>query len=278
MKGKLEKFIQEHNEELNQRTPNPAVLDRIMRQMGHQNVLQEKAKEKKGIVISFRALQWSAAACLVLALGLALWKYQESLSSKGAMVVKVPGRVKPVHRLTDTAMAAGINMAQAKPQAEQQRFDEVDKDLYYRKKRVAEAWSSPKHASYKQVLLAKLDDESSPASRIRALSQADKLHNISNDVVDVLVETMNNDPNTNVRLAALDGLTKFYREGYVKKQLIKSLKKQHDPMVQIALIGLLTRMKESAILTQLEGMTKDDNTLDAVKETAYSSIFELRGS
>jgi hypothetical protein len=278
MKGKLEDFIQKHNEELDQRTPNPAVLDRIMRQMGHENLFQEKVKERKGIVISFRTLQWSAAACLVLALGLALWKYQETSNSKGAMVTKIPGRLKPVNRLTDTATATSINMAQAKPKAEQQRFNEVDQDLAYRKKHVAEAWSSAKSASYKQVLLDKLDNEGSPASRISALSQADKLHNISNDVVDVLVETMNNDPNTNVRLAALDGLTKFYREGYVKKQLIRSLKKQHDPMVQIALIGLLTRMKESAILAQLEGMTKDDNNIDAVKETAYSSIFELRGS
>ena len=89
---------------------------------------------------------------------------------------------------------------------------------------------------------------------------------------------MNNDPNTNVRLAALDGLAKFYRDDYVKKQLIRSLKKQRDPMVQISLIGLLTRMKESAILSQLEGMAKDDNNIDAVKQTAYSGILELRGS
>jgi len=278
MKGKLEDFIQKHNEDLNQRTPNPAVLDRIMQQTKQENPRHEKIKEKKGVVISFRALQWSAAACLVLALGLALWRYQETSNSKGATVTKVPGRLKPVNRLTDTTTAPVNNMAQVKPQAQQHRFNDVDQDLASRKKHVAEAWTGTKQVSYKQVLLTRLDNDDSPASRISALSQADKLRNVSNDVVDVLVETMNNDPNTNVRLAALDGLTKFYREAYVKKQLIRSLKKQHDPMVQIALIGLLTRMKESAILSQLEGMAKDDNNIDAVKQTAYSGILELRGS
>jgi hypothetical protein len=61
-----------------------------MKQMGHENLPQEKVKEKKGIVISFGTLQWLAAACLVLALGLALWKYQKNSSSKEVMVIKVP--------------------------------------------------------------------------------------------------------------------------------------------------------------------------------------------
>ncbi|WP_379086092.1 hypothetical protein [Pedobacter sp. UC225_65] len=49
-------------------------------------------------------------------------------------------------------------------------------------------------------------------------------------------------------------------------------------MVQIALIGLLTRMKESAILSELEQMVRDKDTMDAVKERAYTSMFELKGT
>ena len=128
----------------------------------------------------------------------------------------------------------------------------------------------------KQVLFAKLNDMGSSSERLSAAAQAYELKNTGNDIVDALVKTMNTDPSTNVRLAALEGLSKFYREAYVKKQLIASLKKQSDPMVQIELIQLLTKMKETTILNELERIVKDGNTMDAVKDHAYSSMFSLR--
>ena len=105
-----------------------------------------------------------------------------------------------------------------------------------------------------------------------------KLKNTGNDIVDALVNTLNTDPNANVRLAALDGLTRFYRDDYVRKKLIASLKKQQDPLVQIALIDLLTRMRESGILSELEKIVNDENTQKAVKDCAYSGIIQLRSS
>jgi len=57
--------------------------------------------------------------------------------------------------------------------------------------------------------------------------------------------------------------------------LLASLKKQSDPLVQIALIGLLTRMRESGILTELEKMVQDPATEKTVKDCAYSSILQL---
>ena len=83
------------------------------------------------------------------------------------------------------------------------------------------------------------------------------------------------DPNSNVRLAALDGLSRFYRDNYTRKKLLASLKKQNDPLVQIALIGLLTRMRESGIVAELEKMVEDQATEKTVKDCAYSSILQL---
>jgi hypothetical protein len=101
------------------------------------------------------------------------------------------------------------------------------------------------------------------------------LKNAGNDIVDALTETLNNDPSANVRLAALDGLTRFYRNGYVRKKLIASLKKQQDPLVQIALINLLTQMRELGILTELDKIVNNENTDKAVKDCAYSGIIQL---
>jgi hypothetical protein len=62
----------------------------------------------------------------------------------------------------------------------------------------------------------------------------------------------------------------------VKKKLVGSLKKQNDPMVQIALIELLTSMREKSILRELDKIVNDTRTIEAVKDHAYSSIFTLR--
>jgi hypothetical protein len=132
--------------------------------------------------------------------------------------------------------------------------------------------------SKKRVMFAGLQNMESPASRITAAYAAEQLQNQGNDIVDALVQTLNTDPNGNVRLAALDGLARFYRENYVRRQLIASLGKQQDPVVQIAMIHLLTRMRASGILEELDRMVHDENIQKAVKDCAYSSILELRHS
>jgi hypothetical protein len=279
MKSKLEKFIDEHSEELDHRTPDPAVLSRIMQQINEPRITESKPAEKKtGIVVSFRAMRWLAAACLAMVSVAILWKVQQKPEEQLGQITKVIRK-----EITDTAIRQtkplpAEHFAQNQPPTNSHRFDEVDQNMAARKSRVGSQVQKMEAVPVGQVLLAKLENRTSPASRIAALSRMDKADAVSHDVVDVLVKTLNSDPNSNVRLAAMDGLSKFYRESYVRKQLVNSLKKQQDPVVQIALISLLTKMRESAILTELESLVKDDNTMDAVKESAYNGIFELRGS
>jgi HEAT repeat protein len=156
--------------------------------------------------------------------------------------------------------------------------DAVDHDLAVRKQALFAKFKTESPASAKHVMFAGLNNMESSASRINAASQSYKLKNTGNDIVDALVNTLNTDPNANVRLAALDGLGRFYRDDYVRKKLMASLKKQQDPLVQIALIDLLTRMRESGILSELEKIVNDENTQKAVKDCAYSGIIQLRSS
>jgi HEAT repeat protein len=86
---------------------------------------------------------------------------------------------------------------------------------------------------------------------------------------------MHEDPNTNVRMAALEALGKFHEEPGVRKELIHSLAIQKDPMVQIALIQLLVTIKEKSVMKDLERITKDKSTMKAVKDEAYSGILKL---
>ncbi|MBX2914993.1 MAG: HEAT repeat domain-containing protein [Cyclobacteriaceae bacterium] len=127
----------------------------------------------------------------------------------------------------------------------------------------------------RKMMLAMMDNQLSASQRMTGVSVAYQLEKPDDEIVSVLVKAMNEDTNTNVRLAALDALGKFSDEPVVRSELIGSLKVQKDPVVQIALIQLLVKMKEKSVLNQLEKITRDAGTLKAVKDEAHAGILKL---
>jgi hypothetical protein len=127
----------------------------------------------------------------------------------------------------------------------------------------------------KQLMMSMLDNEQSPGQRILGVKAAYASPKPDTDVVDALINLMNEDPNSNVRLAAVDALKKFYEDKTVRKALIGSLSKQTDPSVQIALIQLLVEMKEKDALKPLQHIIDDEEILPAVKDEAHAGIFKL---
>lgn len=267
MKNDLEDFIQRNREGFDRKAPDPAVFGRIMAQMQP----KEEPKEK-GIIIPFRVIRWAAAGLILFAIGFTFWTLQKRPETV-ATVVKPKVVSQPQVENPDKQIAAA---APVKTETlKRKSADSVEKELTTRKQAIFTKLKEQKSNPAKEVIFAGLNNMDSPASRINAASEAYKLRDAGNDIVDALVETLNNDPSANVRLAALDGLTRFYRNGHVRKKLIASLKKQQDPLVQIALINLLTQMRESSILAELDKIVNDDNAQKAVKDCAYSGIIQL---
>lgn len=129
--------------------------------------------------------------------------------------------------------------------------------------------------SNRRLMMAMLENQQSASQRMVGVSVAYALEQADDEIVKVLVKTMNEDANSNVRLAALEALGKFSNEAQVRESLIQSLSIQKDPVVQIALIQLLVTMKEKGVVQQLEQMTKDARTMKAVKDEAYAGILKL---
>lgn len=127
----------------------------------------------------------------------------------------------------------------------------------------------------RRLMMAMMENQQSASQRMTGLSVAYQMDKPDDEIVSVLVKTMNEDTNSNVRLAAMDALGKFSNEASVRQALIQSLSTQKDPIVQIALIQLLVKMKETGVVKQLEQMTKDASTMKAVKDEAYSGILKL---
>jgi anti-sigma factor RsiW len=129
--------------------------------------------------------------------------------------------------------------------------------------------------STKQAMLGLLTNQQSASQRMVGATVAYQLVKADDEIVNALVKTMNEDPNTNVRLAALEALGKFKHEASVRKVLIESLAKQNDPVVQISLIQMMVDMKEKSIIGELEKLTQQKEILKAVKDEAYTGILKL---
>ena len=135
-------------------------------------------------------------------------------------------------------------------------------------------------AQTKEVLIKMLDNQQSASQRVLGATVAfNDIEKADDEIVNALVNAMNEDPNTNVRLAALEALGKFHTQPHVRKALIASLNTQKDPVVQIALIRLMVEMKEKDgskdITRELERISTDEETLQAVKDEAQAGILRL---
>ena len=125
------------------------------------------------------------------------------------------------------------------------------------------------------TMLAMMTNDQSASQRIQGMNVAMTYEKVDDKIVNALVKTLNEDPNTNVRLAALEALSRFQQEKNVRNKLIESLATQKDPVIQIALIQLMVKMKEKGVIDDLQKIVDDVETMKAVKDEAYSGILKL---
>lgn len=123
-------------------------------------------------------------------------------------------------------------------------------------------------AQKQQVLLASLRDYTGP-QKIEAVYSISTSENVSVELIDALVYTMNSDKNTNVRLAAITALSGMMDKNVkIKKELIKSLAVQENPLLQISLIQVLTEKGVKEAKDQIETITNNEKTDESVKAFA----------
>lgn len=131
------------------------------------------------------------------------------------------------------------------------------------------------HDNQREEILVALRNAESATQRLSAALAAARLEKTDAAMVDTLVKVMTTDPNSNVRLASLDALSRFYRQKYVREQTLASLQEQTDPVVKSALIGLLTQMNETSIAGELLKIVADETAEREIKDQAYKSLFKL---
>lgn len=125
------------------------------------------------------------------------------------------------------------------------------------------------------LVAVSLLQQPSAGDRLRGVSWSYQLSDPDGDVVEALVEALNRDPNVNVRLAAVDALSRFADREAVRRELLLSLSRANSPLVQIALIDLMVERREREAMPVLQRMAADAGLLREVRDRARRGLQQM---
>jgi len=127
----------------------------------------------------------------------------------------------------------------------------------------------------RRTVALSLLDRQSATSRLEGVSWSTQVEHLDPQLLSALVQTLNHDANTNVRLSSLDALEKFTDDSAVRQALVNSIQLQDSPLVQIALIDALVQMRDRAAAGELRKLSKNSELNAAVQQRARWGLEKL---
>lgn len=247
MNDPIKDFVEQHREEFDHLEAPLLNLNKL------KAGFQRQPEEPKKTVRLFTINKFMAAASVLLAITCAWLFFKSYDSEKPAMQIAVQEKNPIANPVTSKEIpVVEIATKQNLPTPEQSRMQQ--------------------QTHVPQKLYAGLQDSTSASSRLLAILEMEKTGRVDDAAMDRLAATLNNDGNTNVRLAALSLMEKYRDDSHVSSLLVNSLNKQSDPMVQLGLVSLLGKMKNIKIDDQLHALAGNPDTFAAVRDEAYNIL------
>lgn len=127
----------------------------------------------------------------------------------------------------------------------------------------------------RQLVTLSLLQQQSAGERLRGVNWSVRVDQPDTEVISALLDTVNRDPNVNVRLAAIDALRNFSTNSVVRKAIAPSISEQESPLVQFALIDLLADLRDSQSAGALRKLAQNEQFLPEVRERARAAVRKL---
>lgn len=124
-------------------------------------------------------------------------------------------------------------------------------------------------------LVMELIEQPSANKRLKAVNEASKLNDVTEQVIKALFITLNNDDNVNVRLAAIESLMRYSDKPIVRQGLIKSITNQDSPLVQVALADVMVSLQDKNAIDPLKELLNQPDVNSAVKQKIDATIKEI---
>lgn len=294
-KDKLKDFVLEHKAALEQQTPSARVWESIRTKLPDQKSRESHYKVSKR---SLGVQIWWTAASLLLFAAAALWFWPETepypqptaLEEKLALLEENM-KANPIQSdqktRNDQPIQQVMPIEQAQPSAPAEpRGPAADAK--------AETWVAHEESSGIEALsdieelsgieklssvFALLHDSLSASNRLEGVLRLAALPAWSDEEMIQLSQSLNHDPSTNVRLAALEALTQRMPLEDGANLLQEYLIQQDDPFIQIELLMAMLMDDElhlqKATKERLINLAEDPMSFDFVQEQAYAVLMKI---
>jgi len=245
MNDPLKKYIQDNRDDFDNLEPSADIFSKIKRELKDQ-----PKEEKRGmrLIVNYK---WLVAASILITMSITYLIVTKNSSDQNSNTPQIVQKSSPVSteepKITDE-----IEVIKAEPAvATKRKVKKQNTDINML-------------AAY-----AGLTDSTSASTRLAAILDIQKSNVMSYDIIDQLAKTLNHDSNSNVRLAALNLMSKYTHDSYVGNTFMQSLSNQKDPLVQLGLIELLSQTNNPKLDDKLYALANDPTTFEAVKDQAY---------
>lgn len=126
------------------------------------------------------------------------------------------------------------------------------------------------------LVAASLLQQKSTSERLQTVLATMDLKSPDRRVLTDLVGALALDPSVNVRLSAIEALTPHANEEVVRNGLLAALSRESAPLVQVAMIELLTSVRETGATPLFERLSRDETADKDVRESARRGLAVLR--
>jgi len=124
----------------------------------------------------------------------------------------------------------------------------------------------------REQLVLTLLEQPSANKRLRGINEVAKIKEVDETVIRALLQTLNSDPNVNVRLAAIESLTNYLDNPTVREGLVQAIVKQDSPIVQVTLASLMVALQEKKSIEPFRTLMRTKELDQSVKQKLETSI------
>jgi uncharacterized membrane protein YheB (UPF0754 family) len=130
------------------------------------------------------------------------------------------------------------------------------------------------HGLQETVAISLLDNNSA-SQRIRGLQWSQQVAEPGDRLITEMSETLRQDGNVNVRLAAADAMSRFTTNPRVRTALYETMLEERNPLVQVHLIDVIVVTGDRDTPFILERLLEKNDLTDVVRSKATVALTEM---
>jgi anti-sigma-K factor RskA len=121
-------------------------------------------------------------------------------------------------------------------------------------------------AGMKQLVVLSMLQQQSASARLEGVARSTRDQQLDPQVLSALLHTLRYDASVDVRLAALDALSRHGQQPQIHKAILDSLQQQQSPLMQVALIDLLLEWRDPDASQRLQAFQQAPNLNPTVRQ------------